>query len=121
MVKISQNTLRLLKKGEIEEIYSIPQINENARSFVFSLNDAEQKILSQLHTLTSKVAFILQLGFFRLKKRFYPIDELDQLEDLKEYVMDRYFSDYPGCGIHLAFLRKKPARQKIPLTRSYRL
>jgi len=96
MVKISQNTLRLLKKGEIEEIYSIPQIDENARSFVFSLNDAERKILSQLHTLTSKIAFILQLGFFRLKKRFYPLDELDQLEDLKEYVLDRHFSDYPS-------------------------
>jgi len=96
MLKISQNTLHLLKKGEIEEIYRIPQIDEKDRNFIFSLNDAERKILSQLHTLSSKIAFILQLGFFRIKKIFYPIDELDKLEDLKEYVIDRYFSDYPS-------------------------
>ena len=88
--------MHLLKKGEIEEIYRIPQIDEKDRNFIFSLNDAERKILSQLHTLSSKVAFILQLGFFRIKKIFYPIDELDKLEDLKEYVIDRYFSDYPS-------------------------
>lgn len=122
MVKISQNTLRLLKKREIEEVYSIPQIDENARSFVFSLNAAERKILSQMHTLASRIAFILQLGFFRLKKRFYPLDELDQLEDLKEYVMDRYFSDYPSEKF-LYFPQIKPglALPSLDITKPTRL
>ena len=96
MLKISQNTLHLLKKGEVEEIYRIPQIDETDRHFVFSLNDVERKALSQLHTLSSKITFILQLGFFRIKKIFYPVDELDKLEELKEYVIDRYFSNYPS-------------------------
>ena len=92
---ISIHTLRLLKQQEIKELYSLPQLNAMDRDAVFSLNSREQLILDGLHTLPSKLLFILQLGFFRVGKRFYPLDELKTAEETKAYLVKRYFPAHP--------------------------
>ena len=96
---ISTHTLRLLKKSEIVELYSLPKINEIDRDSIFSLNNNEREILSGFHTVPSKLLFILQLCFFRIGNCFYSLDELAAAEKEKTYLLERYFPGHVFEGL----------------------
>ena len=102
------HTLRLLKQNEVEELYCLPQIQDAERKTVFSLNVRELKALSGYHTLSSKLLFILQLGFFRVSKRFYSLDELARAEAEQAYLIERYFPAHTSKK--LSFQITKPTR-----------
>ncbi len=91
MKNIYNHRYQLLRKQEIEEIYALPKLNQKEREKTFGLNSDQQKFLTTLHTLSSKVMFILQLGFFKLKKRFFSQEELSINEKDKQYIIETYF------------------------------
>jgi len=91
MLTIPTNKLKLLKHLEIKGLYSLPRLEGQDRDIYFSLNNQEMKLFFKFHTLSSKILFILQLGFFRAGKRFYSLKELDNAEEEKTYVRNRYF------------------------------
>lgn len=101
MVTIAKKSLFLLTKEEIEKIYGLPSFSEFERKDVFSINDCEQEVLSSLRSLPSKLLFILQLGLFRAKKKFYTIEELEKDEENKEYILQRYFPSSPLKAVTL--------------------
>ncbi len=105
---ISKNALRLLKEDEIQELYVLPRPSDIEKQSIFSLNNHEYEIFSNLHTVSSKFIFILQLGFFKLKRRFYSLNELKAADESKEYVAKRYFSNFSLSEIPLQVT--KPTR-----------
>ena len=52
-----------------------------------------RKALGQLHSLKSKVFFILQLGYFKARQMFFIFDLQDAVDDAA-YVRHRYFSAF---------------------------
>ena len=89
MLTIPTNKLKLLKHIEIKGLYSLPCLEGQERDIYFSLNNQEMKLLLKFHTLSSKILFILQLGFFRAGKHFYSLKELDNAEEEKPiFVID---------------------------------
>lgn len=104
----SAHTLRLLTQKEIQELYCLPQIQDVEREAVFSLSGKELEVLSGCHTQSSKLLFILQLGFFRVSRRFYSLEELATAEAEKAYLIERYFSAHTSK--EFSFQITKPTR-----------
>lgn len=92
---------RLLKNQEIEDIYSLPKLNELERHEIFHLTDREMEVFYSLHTPNSKFVFVFQLGFFKAKKRFYTLSELEKDEASKRYIMEKYFKDTEASDLSL--------------------
>lgn len=71
---MSKREINLLSKSEISDIYDIPDFNDHEREIYFALNEEEASMLSTFHTINIKVFFILQLGYFKAKHRFFQFD-----------------------------------------------
>ena len=65
--------LRILEPSEIEALYGRPQFTPDERSLYFTLTIAERTALYDFRTLSSQLAFMLQLGSFKAKRLFFPI------------------------------------------------
>ena len=61
--------LTILTPQEIDTLYSIPSLDDEERSFLFSLDEVDRAILDALGNVTArKVDYLLQLGFYRGKR-----------------------------------------------------
>ena len=65
---MTDKRLRILSKAEINELYGIPQFTINEQKSYFSLSKKEQTDMDDRGSLRSKVHFIFQLGYFKIKK-----------------------------------------------------
>ncbi len=88
------NALYLLSEAESQELYSLPKFSADERMDFFTLNIDEENILNELIYVNSKVHFILQLAYFKARRRLFNFAVEDVAEDLK-YVMQRYFPQDP--------------------------
>ena len=67
----NQKRLYLLSEAEIEEIYDRPIFNQEEQSLYFELNQNELNALDQLESIKTRLHFILQIGYFKAKQRFF--------------------------------------------------
>ena len=95
----------ILSQSEISEQYCLPRLNNIQREQAFSLTDGEIKAVNQQLALSSKVYFILLLGYFREKPLIAQFHFRDVKDDLK-YVVNRY---YPGQKLP----RKNPSQSQV--------
>jgi Domain of unknown function (DUF4158) len=82
--------LRILEPGEIDALYARPTFTPDERSLSFSLTAPERAALSVFRSLPSQLAFILQLGYFKAKRLFFPIVFTDVADDVAA-VLTRHF------------------------------
>lgn len=82
--------LHILEKAEIDYIYALPNFNPDERILFFELNPQEEFLLNQCRGLSSKIFFILQLGYFKAKHLFFLFDLVQQEVDTA-YVIKKYF------------------------------
>ena len=92
MSKQTDKRRHILSQSEVSELYSLPRLNNIQREQSFSLADEELKAVNQRSSLSSKVYFILLLGYFREKPLIAQFRFRDVRDDSK-YVVNRY---YPG-------------------------
>ncbi len=92
--------LKILGQEEIEELYGLPRFSDEEREQYFSLTPAEKATLDQLHSIKSKIAFILQLGYFKARRMFFVFTADDMAADIK-HIAERYFpgSAQPDCAV----------------------
>jgi hypothetical protein len=105
MKKKADKRIKLLSEGEITDIYGLPHFTEHERIHYFSLSNLEKIALDQLSFIHSKVHFILQLGYFKDKKRLFRF-KFHEVSDDITYVMQVYFSS-------LIEPKKSPSRNAI--------
>ena len=84
--------LKILTNNEIQELYGLPHFFQDEREKYFYLNPLEMEELSNLRSKSSKVYFILQLGYFKAKKMFFIFSQQEVKEDI-EYILQQYFPD----------------------------
>lgn len=75
--------LKILSKSEIKELYGIPQFNDEEKKAYFLLNDKEFQLMDSRGSLSSKVYFILQLGYFKATSQFFDFVLNDVKSDMQ--------------------------------------
>ena len=83
--------LTILKPDEIKLIYDIPMFSNEERETYFDLSHEEKNALNKLRTLNSKINFILQLGYFKFKYRFFSF-KLSEVEEDFKFIVERHFN-----------------------------
>lgn len=86
--------LNLLTASERSEIYDKPKFSLDERHIYFSLNDRENVYLSNYNTKKTQIYFILQLGYFKAKQRFFNfnLDDVDTEEDVS-FILQHYSNE----------------------------
>lgn len=82
--------LRILDYDEIEAIYGLPRFTIEEQIRYFSLSPVEKAALDRLHTIRSKISFILHLGYFKSHRMFFVLDTNEVEKDIS-YIRERYF------------------------------
>jgi TnpA family transposase len=86
--------LKILGDDEIEALYGRPHFTDDERLEYFALAPTEKAALEQLHSIKSRIYFILQLGYFKSHHMFFVFDLPDVEEDAR-FVQGQYFPDFP--------------------------
>jgi TnpA family transposase len=91
-IDAEQKRLGILGDDELETIYGRPVFTHEDRCNYFFLSTPEKEMLQVLRSIKSQAYFILQLGYFRAKHRFFVFDLFEVEEDL-QYVLKKHFAN----------------------------
>jgi len=84
--------LGILGDDELEAIYGRPCFSPEERCTYFSLSQPEKELLPLLRSVSSRAYFVLQLGYFKAKHRYFTFDFQEVAEDL-QYVLKQHFDN----------------------------
>jgi len=90
----TQKRLRILGDDEIQALYGRPHFTDDERLEYFALSPTEKAALEQLHSIKSRIYFIIQLGYFKSHHMFF-VFALADVEEDAGYVRGQYFPDFP--------------------------
>jgi hypothetical protein len=93
--------LRILSDEEMDALYGRPRFTQEERNEYFTLSPEEKAALEGLHSLKSKVFFILQLGYFKACSMFF-VFGLKDVEEDAAYVRDKYFPAFDDADPEIA-------------------
>jgi len=85
----TQRRLHILDDEEVAALYGRPCFSVDDRADHFTLEPAELALLRSLRGVSSQVAFLLQLGYFKAKQLFFPVPFDEVAEDVA-YLLARY-------------------------------
>lgn len=85
--------LKILGDTEIEALYERPHFTDDERIEYFALSPIEKATLEQLHSIKSRIYFILQLGYFKSRHMFF-VFELPDVEEDARFIQRQYFPDF---------------------------
>jgi Domain of unknown function (DUF4158) len=85
---------KILTADELDALYGRPTFTPEERLDYFALSQPEQEALKEFRTVKARVAFVLQLGYFKAKQIFVPCDLAETHEDLA-YILAAYFPTTP--------------------------
>ncbi len=89
----SEKRLRIISPSEYRKIYERPIFIASDRNLFFKLDEAELSHVIKSKSITARVFFVLQLGYFKCSFRFFNFDLVDCKQD-SEYIIERYFNNY---------------------------
>jgi TnpA family transposase len=101
-----QRHLHILDTKEIKQLYALPIFDQQERILHFDLNEQEQLTMQAFRGLSSKVVFILQLGYFKASHQFFSF-EFEVVNDDVKFILQRYF---PQVDDQLLIAASKPTR-----------
>jgi hypothetical protein len=111
--------LRILSDEEIEAIYGIPRFTHEERIEYFSLSPIEKAALEQLHSIKSRIYFILQLGYFKARHLFVAFSIREIFEDAR-YIQEQYFPDFQLSEFKITNVTRLNQQNMILSLRNYR-
>ncbi len=81
--------LQILSPSEFELLWGMPLFSPEDRKLFFTITPREESVLTKLRTAKTKVYFLLCLGYFRARQRFYRFD-WEVVADDAQYLLKRY-------------------------------
>lgn len=90
--EIELRRLKILGREEIRIIFELPDFLMEERFEYFSLTVPERDFFDRLRSVSSKLYFILQAGYFKARHLFFNFEFKDVSEDV-EYILQIHFSD----------------------------
>ena len=91
-IEIQSKRLKILSKEELHNIFDLPDFTSDERREYFYLNAQEKDFLVNLRSISSKLYFILQTGYFKSRHLFFKFEFTEVAEDV-EYVLQKYFPE----------------------------
>ncbi|MBS0358050.1 MAG: DUF4158 domain-containing protein, partial [Proteobacteria bacterium] len=82
--------LKILSKSEINELYDLPQFTPDEKNKYFTLTKEENKVMQERRTLTSRIHFILQIGYFKATSQFFNCT-FDETKKDVSFILQKYF------------------------------
>ncbi len=89
----SEKRLRIISLSEYKKVYERPVFTASDRNLFFKLDEVQLSHVVKSKSITVKVFFILQLGYFKCSSRFFKFDLLSCKQD-SEYIIEHYFNNY---------------------------
>lgn len=89
----TQKRLQILGDDELENLYGLPHFTAEEQSEYFTLSPRETAALKQLHSIKSRIYFILQLGYFKARHLFFIFRFSAVFADAL-YIQTRYFPQF---------------------------
>ncbi len=89
MVKVPKETQKIIVLNEVElqEAYSVPKIPIEYKDTVFEIDNLNE---IENYDISVKVKYILDLGYFKVKKTFFSYEFSEVLDDVV-FVLKKYF------------------------------
>ncbi len=87
--------LHIIGANEIAAIYDLPRFSTEDQAHFFSLSAHERAVLPELRTYTSRILFILQLGYFKAVRQFF-VFKLDEVVQDITWIQQTHF---PGSKL----------------------
>jgi TnpA family transposase len=115
----TEKRLRILGEEEIEALYGRPHFTAEDRLEYFSLSPTETAALEPLHSVKSRVCFILQLGYFKARHLFFTFS-LQEVEADTQYLRAQYFSDSPLTDLEITKVTRLKQQRLILSLCGYR-
>lgn len=84
--------LSILTAREIDDLHGLPRFTEDDRRLYFDLSPAEREVVEAVHTVSAAVHLVLQLGYFKAKRRFFVYTREAVLDDLR-HILGRHFPE----------------------------
>ena len=82
----------LLSEVEIVDLYARPDFNEDERKLYLTISEERELVfLNHYSNIKTRVYFILQLGYFKAKQKFFNFN-LEEVRSDVEYVLANFFS-----------------------------
>lgn len=88
---------RILSDEEIEALYGQPRFSPEEQAEHFALSPEERATLERLHSARSQVFFILQLGYFKVRRLFFTFG-MDEVREDVCFIQACYFPGHPPIG-----------------------
>jgi len=66
--------LQILKPEEYELLWGLPRLTATEQDIYFSLTPREQAVFDRVRTARTRIHFMLMLGHFKTRQRFFVID-----------------------------------------------
>jgi hypothetical protein len=85
----SGDRLQILSAEEYEALWGFPRFTQSDRDLFFTLTAPEREALEQRRSTRTKIHFLLHLGYFRARQRFFRF-ELPAVRDDVDYLRRRY-------------------------------
>ena len=104
--------LVILGHEEVDALYGRPRFTQEERDDYFTLSAQEKAALGQLHSLKSKLFFMLQLGYFKARRMFF-VFALKEMEEDAAYVRDRYLPAFDNADSEIAETTRLKQQQLI--------
>src|SRR5919109_2891822 len=111
--------LRILGDDEIDVLYGRPRFTQEERMEYFTLSREEQMVLAQLHSLKSRLHFVLQLGYFKARHLFFVFALPEVMEDAL-YIRDQYFPGVQFTDIAITKVTRLRQQRFILALSNYR-
>ena len=85
----------------------------------FLLSREEKTVLEQLHSITSRLHFVLQLGYFKARHLFFVFDLQEVMEDAL-YIRDQYVPGFQCTEIDITKVTRVRQQRVILELYNYR-
>lgn len=95
------NRLQILTPEEYELLWGKPQFTASDREVFFSLTPREQRVFERIRTPRTRLHFLLLLGYFKARQRFFVIDPDAMSEDIG-YLRHRYLDGAPALSLEVS-------------------
>jgi hypothetical protein len=103
-VRALDKNLTIVSEAERQALYGLPEFDDFQRAEYFALTPEELALAQQRDGLSSRIACILQIGYFKAKQAFFQFGLADVPEEDIEFLTRRYF---PGQAFRPMPVRKE--------------
>jgi TnpA family transposase len=90
----SGSKIRILSDSDLEELYSLPALNDEERKSLFELEESDRAILDKMASFPAKIDFLLQKGYFYAKQYFFNFTFQQARQDTW-FIINNYFPHEP--------------------------